>query len=76
MPAVSRYSTYIIWAYLIVAIADCLLAGQRIHKKLAEKYGAENVERGLRLYVGMRACQLRVMRQPKPQVKRGEHPAL
>ncbi|WP_082763785.1 DUF3043 domain-containing protein [Frondihabitans sp. PAMC 28766] len=76
VPAVSRYSTYIIWAYLVIAIVDCLLAGQRINKKLAEKFGADNVERGLRLYVGMRACQLRVMRQPKPQVKRGQHPAL
>jgi hypothetical protein len=76
VPAVSIYATCIIWAFLVIAVVDCLLAGQRIRTKIAEKYGAGEVERGLRLYIAMRACQLKVMRQPKPQVKRGEFPTI
>jgi hypothetical protein len=72
VPAVASISFILIWAFVIVAVIDCLLVGQRIRSKLAEKYG--DVEPGLRWYIAMRAFQLRIMRMPKPQVKRREFP--
>jgi hypothetical protein len=37
---------------------------------MQEKYG-DKVEKGLRWYAAMRSIQMRGMRLPKPQVKRG-----
>lgn len=63
-----------IWAFFIVAIIDVVLLGFRLTKKLGEKYGADRVER-IRWYAAMRAMQLRRLRLPKPQVKRGQYPS-
>jgi hypothetical protein len=38
------------------------------------KFGAGKAEK-VRWYAAMRALQLRVMRLPKPQVKRGRYPS-
>jgi prepilin signal peptidase PulO-like enzyme (type II secretory pathway) len=62
-----------LWAFFIVAIADCVLLGFLVRRKLAAKFGADRVER-VRWYAAMRALQLRMMRLPKPQVKRGQFP--
>jgi hypothetical protein len=75
VPAVAAASLLIIWAYVLVAVVDCFFVGRRITKKLSDKYGADNVERGLKWYAAMRSLQLKIMRLPKPQVKRGEFPA-
>ena len=74
VPNASSITLVILWAYFLVAIIDCLLVGQRIRGKLAAKYGADKVESGLRWYAAMRALQLKLMRMPKPQVKRGQFP--
>ncbi|PRY68511.1 Protein of unknown function (DUF3043) [Glaciihabitans tibetensis] len=65
----------VLWTFFVVAIIDCLLVGRRIQRKLAERFGETRVESGVRWYAAMRALQLRVMRMPKPQVKRGAFPA-
>jgi len=41
---------------------------------LAAKFGADKVERGLVWYGATRSMQIRRVRLPKPQVKRGEPP--
>ncbi|RKR74292.1 DUF3043 domain-containing protein [Frondihabitans australicus] len=74
VPAVSAYGTYIIWGYLILAIIDIALLVRRLNRKLAAKFGASNAERGLTMYVATRAASLRIMRTPRPQVKRGQFP--
>lgn len=74
VPNAASFTLVVLWAYFIVAIVDCLLVGQRIRGKLAAKYGADKVESGLRWYAAMRALQLKLMRLPKPQVKRGQFP--
>lgn len=63
-----------LWLFFIVAILDGIILGFRVTKKLAEKFGADNVQSGTRWYAAMRAMQLRMIRLPKPQVKRGEFP--
>ena len=64
-----------LWLFFILAVLDCLVVGFRINRKLAAKFGADQLQKGNRWYAAMRALQLRVMRLPKPKVKRGEYPA-
>jgi hypothetical protein len=72
---VQTIGLFALWAFFAVAVIDCFLVGLRIKKKLAAKFGEYNVDSGVRWYAAMRALQLRIMRMPKPQVKRGAFPA-
>ncbi|AWB86303.1 DUF3043 domain-containing protein [Mycetocola zhujimingii] len=74
-PVVQVYGMLALWAFFLIALIDCFWMGTVIRKKLRAKFGTDNVERGVRWYAGMRALQLRVLRLPKPQVKRGDYPA-
>jgi len=65
----------LLWLFFIAAVIDCVIVGFIIRKKLAAKYGEGKVEVGLRWYAAMRALQLRLMRLPKPQVKRRQYPS-
>ena len=62
-------------ALLALFIGDGLLVARRIRRRLAERHGADQVERGLNYYVVTRSLQPRPLRMPKPQVKRGQRPA-
>lgn len=62
-----------LWAFFLVAIIDSTVLGYLVHRKLTKKYGADKVEK-VRWYAAMRSLQLRVLRLPKPQVKRGQFP--
>lgn len=75
VPAIADYAFLAFWAVFLFVVIDCVLLGFQVRKKLAAKYGAGKVERGLRWYAAMRAIQMRFLRLPKPQVKRGEYPA-
>ncbi|GAA3944731.1 DUF3043 domain-containing protein [Microbacterium soli] len=63
-----------LWAYMLLAIADMVLLSIRVKRKVAAKFGIERRERGLGWYAAMRSLQMRFMRLPKPQVKRGQYP--
>lgn len=69
------WALFALWAFFLISVLDCIVLGFLVRKRIAAKYGADKVERGLRWYAAMRALQLRVMRLPKPQVKRGQYPA-
>jgi len=73
-PSVQTYGILALWAFFLVAIADCIVLGFVLTKKIQAKFGTDRAER-VRWYAAMRALQLRVMRLPKPQVKRGQYPA-
>ncbi|WP_308287487.1 DUF3043 domain-containing protein [Cryobacterium inferilacus] len=73
-PSVQTYGILALWAFFLVAIVDCVVLGFILTKKVEAKFGADRAEK-IRWYAAMRALQLRVMRLPKPQVKRGEYPA-
>ncbi|MFB2582722.1 DUF3043 domain-containing protein [Herbiconiux sp. P15] len=64
-----------LYAFVLIVIGDCVLLGFLLLKKLREKFGADNIERGTRWYATMRALQFRRLRLPKPQVKRGQYPS-
>ena len=64
-----------VWVILLIVVADGIYLGMKVTAGLATKFGGKDtVERGVRWYAFMRAIQLRPMRLPKPQVKRGEYP--
>jgi hypothetical protein len=69
------YGLLALWAFFAIAVIDCFILGFLIRRKLGEKFGASKVEKGVRWYAAMRALQLRVIRLPKPQVKRGQYPS-
>lgn len=75
VPGLDVYAILALWAFFLVAVLDATILGFLVKRRLAEKFGASKVERGVRWYAAMRSLQLRVLRLPKPQVKRGEFPA-
>ena len=74
-PLLQAYGLFALWGFFLIAVIDCIVLGFLVRKRIAAKFGASKVERGLRWYAAMRALQLRVMRLPKPQVKRGQFPS-
>ncbi len=73
-PTVQTYGILALWAFFLVAVIDCVILGFIVSRKAAAKFGADKVEK-VRWYAAMRALQLRPMRLPKPQVKRGQYPS-
>ncbi len=65
----------VLWLFFFIAVIDSIFLGFIVMRRLAKQFGPENVQRGTRWYAAMRALQMRVMRLPKPQVKRGQFPA-
>ena len=64
----------LLWLVVIVMIVlDSVVTGFRLKKTLAERFPGEN-RRGAVAYALMRTLQMRRLRLPKPQVKRGERP--
>ncbi|MEG9248282.1 DUF3043 domain-containing protein [Arthrobacter sp. Soc17.1.1.1] len=61
------------WVLIVAVIVDCLLLRRKLKKKLTEKFGGPN--QGDLWYGVTRALQLRRLRLPKPQVKRGQYPS-
>ena len=73
-PEVQTIGILALWAFFIVAIVDVVILGFLVTRKLKAKFGEDKVER-VRWYGAMRALQLRPLRLPKPQVKRGKYPS-
>ncbi|MHA7207840.1 DUF3043 domain-containing protein [Arthrobacter sp. MDT1-65] len=61
------------WVLIVAVIVDCVLLRRKLKKKLTEKFGGPN--QGDLWYGVTRALQLRRLRLPKPQVKRGQYPS-
>ncbi|MCK1820038.1 DUF3043 domain-containing protein [Streptomyces sp. XM83C] len=64
----------LLWLVVIVLIVlDSIVTGFRLKKRLNERFPDQN-KRGAVAYALMRSLQMRRLRLPKPQVKRGERP--
>jgi Flp pilus assembly protein TadB len=61
------------WVLIVAVIVDCVLLRRTLKKKLTEKFGSPN--QGDLWYGVTRALQLRRLRLPKPQVRRGQYPS-
>lgn len=69
------YAFTVLWAYVAFVIIDMIITGNRLKRAARRKFGAAKLERGLGWYGAMRTMQMRWMRLPKPQVRRGQYPA-
>lgn len=63
-----------VWVFLALAVIDAVILGWSLKRRLAQKFGADKVQPGFRWYAAMRAMQFRMLRMPKPQVKRLQFP--
>ncbi|MDH6227313.1 hypothetical protein M2169_004283 [Streptomyces sp. MJP52] len=69
-----QYLGMLLWlAVIVMIVLDSIVTGLRLRKRLAEKFPDDN-RRGAVAYALMRSLQMRRLRLPKPQVKRGERP--
>lgn len=71
-PTVQAVTLLVLWGFFALAILDSLLVGRQVTKRVTERFGTP--EKGLKWYAAMRALQMKPMRLPKPQVKRGQYP--
>ncbi|CEA08166.1 hypothetical protein BN1051_01504 [Arthrobacter saudimassiliensis] len=62
----------VFWVLLLVVIADSLLLRRSLRRRLTDKFGGP--DRGDVWYGVSRALQMRRLRLPKPQVRRGQYP--
>ena len=66
-------SMYVLWLFVLLVVIDMVITSFRVKKAATHKFG-DRRERGLGWYGAMRTIQMRWMRLPKPQVKRGQYP--
>jgi hypothetical protein len=58
------------WGLFGVVAIDATLVGRIAKRKVAVKFGQDNLEQGIAWYSAMRSIQMRSLRIPKPQVAR------
>ncbi|MGF1431344.1 DUF3043 domain-containing protein [Kitasatospora sp. LaBMicrA B282] len=73
VPALQLLSTLLFGLFLVLVVLDFLRLGLGLKRALANRFPNED-KRGAVGYALMRNLQMRRLRLPKPQVKRGEHP--
>nr|WP_225751284.1 DUF3043 domain-containing protein [Pseudoclavibacter sp. Marseille-Q3772] len=59
-----------IWIYLAICIIEGVIYGVMIRKRIAAKIGQDKLEKGFIFQALGRSMQIRMLRLPKPQVKR------
>ncbi|WIB78918.1 DUF3043 domain-containing protein [Curtobacterium sp. MCPF17_002] len=69
---IASYALLLVWAFVALFVLDCIVLWLSFRKKLTAKFGS--MQRGTFFYILTRAWQLRFLRLPKPQVKRGQYP--
>jgi hypothetical protein len=72
--AIQYYSFMGLWLFIFLVIGDMVWTAIRVKRAARAKWG-DKTEKGLGWYAAMRSIQMRFLRLPKPQVKRGQRPA-
>lgn len=75
VPELDVYAMLFFWAVFLIVLADCFVLSWQLRRRLAAKFGGKEKVEKVSWYASMRAVQMRVLRLPKPQVKRGDYPA-
>lgn len=65
------WSFFALWGVILLVIIEMIITSSRVKSLARRKFGADKTERGLGWYAAMRQVQMRFLRIPKPQVKRG-----
>ncbi|MBV6696155.1 DUF3043 domain-containing protein [Kitasatospora aureofaciens] len=73
VPALQLLSTLLFLLFFVLVALDFVRLGFGLRKQLAERFENQNT-RGAVAYGLMRILQMRRLRLPKPQVRRGERP--
>ncbi|MER6524462.1 DUF3043 domain-containing protein [Streptomyces sp. NPDC001508] len=73
VPALQNIALLLWLVVIVLIVLDSLLSGFRLRKRLGERFTDQN-RKGAVAYALMRSLQMRRLRLPKPQVKRGERP--
>ncbi|MGN8050469.1 DUF3043 domain-containing protein [Curtobacterium sp. 22159] len=71
---IASYALLLVWAFVALFLVDCIVLWLSLRTKLTKKFGA--MQRGTFFYILTRAWQLRFLRLPKPQVRRGQYPTV
>ncbi|KAF2413697.1 hypothetical protein B1729_08080 [Microbacterium sp. B35-04] len=74
LPAVQYYAFVGLWIFIFFVIGDMVITSITVKRAAKKKFGEGKVEKGLGWYAAMRTVQMRFLRLPKPQVKRGQKP--
>lgn len=75
LPEVQFYAFVGLWIFIFFVIGDMVLTSINVKRAVKAKFGADRMEKGLGWYAAMRTVQMRFLRLPKPQVKRGQRPS-
>uniref|UniRef100_UPI0013E34763 DUF3043 domain-containing protein n=1 Tax=Microbacterium sp. CPCC 204701 TaxID=2493084 RepID=UPI0013E34763 len=75
IPALQYYAFVGLWIFIFFVIGDMVLTSITVKRAVKRKFGADKIEKGLGWYAAMRTVQMRFLRLPKSQVKRGQKPA-
>ncbi|MFC9284541.1 DUF3043 domain-containing protein [Streptomyces collinus] len=73
VPTIQAVALWLWLVVIVLIVLDAIVSGFRLKKRLAERFPDQN-RRGAVAYGLMRSLQMRRLRLPKPQVKRGERP--
>ncbi|MFD7902149.1 DUF3043 domain-containing protein [Kitasatospora sp. NPDC059722] len=73
VPALQLLSTLLFLLFFVLVALDFVRLGLGLRKQLGERFAGQNT-RGTVAYGLMRILQMRRLRLPKPQVRRGERP--
>jgi hypothetical protein len=71
---IQTWSFVALWIFILFVVGDMVITAIRVKQAAKAKFGAGKLEKGLGWYGAMRIVQMRFMRLPKPQVKRGHKP--
>ncbi|TRW43328.1 DUF3043 domain-containing protein [Georgenia yuyongxinii] len=75
VPQLAQIVVLAMYAVLLVAIIDSTIMAQILKRRLTKKFGAGAIAPWTAFYAFGRSFYWRRLRQPKPQVKRGEYPS-
>ena len=74
LPSTQTVGTIALYGFIVLVVIDLIVLTVMLRRALTAKFGANKVDR-VGLYAATRSIQLRPMRLPKPQVKRGDRPS-
>lgn len=63
-----------LFSFILFVIGDMVILSIRVKRAVRKKFGEDRLEKGLGWYSAMRSTQMRFMRMPKAQIRRGEDP--
>lgn len=73
-PVLQVYAMIGLWGFIILVVLDMFFTSWRTKRAIRAKFGEDRMEKGLGWYAAMRSVQMRILRMPKPQVRRGQRP--